>query len=171
MLLRVWKWVTRVCSCFVTLFTKFESASSSGDIPIQSQWFSCYVCTKKWENWVKFGISPEEDANSNFVKRVPKRESTLVSGHSSLTSLSCGALRYWEPLSTSQSPHESDVSAILADLYIWFWHYKFCIYQVVLVIKYFKMPISYSPFMKVPWKNRYLCRNSITKSFLIRNLI
>ena len=35
--------LSRVCSCFGTLFTKFESASSSGDFPIQSQWFSCYV--------------------------------------------------------------------------------------------------------------------------------
>ena len=55
----------RVCSSFVTFFTKFEFASSSQIVPI----FVYFTA--------KIGTICEEDADSNFVKKVTKLEQTL----------------------------------------------------------------------------------------------
>ena len=58
--------MTRVCSSFVTFFTKFEFASSSQIVPI----FVYFTA--------KIGTICEEDADSNFVKKVTKLEQTLI---------------------------------------------------------------------------------------------
>ena len=57
---------SRVCSSFVTFFTKFEFASSSQIVPI----FVYFTA--------KIGTICEEDADSDFVKKVTKLEQTLA---------------------------------------------------------------------------------------------
>ena len=56
---------TRVCSSFVTFFTKFEFASSSQIVLI----FVYFTA--------KIGTICEEDADSNFVKKVTKLEKNV----------------------------------------------------------------------------------------------